>query len=121
MISTAATRPPGGENLLHTYLLTTYLLAAYLDVFPMSQAGLTADNETTLDGINHRVKKILVKEKRPNLQNGGPRRRTDRCRSLGYPRTPSSAPDGGGNPSRRKRTSPVTAQFDWPAEWGKCC
>jgi hypothetical protein len=30
MISTAATRPPGGENLLHTYLLHTYLLHAYL-------------------------------------------------------------------------------------------
>ena len=30
MISTAATRPPGGENLLHTYLLHAYLLHAYL-------------------------------------------------------------------------------------------
>lgn len=29
----------------------------------MSLAGHTADNETTLDGINHRVKKILRKKK----------------------------------------------------------
>lgn len=64
MISTAATRPPGGENLRFLSVLLQ---------FPMSQADHTADNETTLDGINHRVKKILVTEKRPNLQNGGPR------------------------------------------------
>ena len=30
----------------------------------MSQAGHTADNDMTLDGINHRVKKNLVKEKK---------------------------------------------------------